>query len=82
VIAPHAALPQETCQVTPVFVVAETVAANSTVPEGATTEFPGESVTLGWATTPISPVALREVSAAAVAVTYTSAGLGTAAGAR
>ncbi len=65
-----------------VFVVAETVAANSTVPEGATTEFAGESSTLGCATTPISPVALRDVSAAAVAVTYTPAGLGTVAGAR
>jgi hypothetical protein len=78
VILPHALVAaQETCQFTPVFVVAETTAANSTVPEGATTEFAGESRTLGCATTLISPVALRDVSAAAVAVTYTPAGLGT-----
>lgn len=86
VIVPHALPPpaaaHATCQVTPVFSVAETVAANSTVPPGATTEFPGESTTLGCAKTPISPVALRAVSAAAVAVTYTPAGLGAAAGAR
>jgi hypothetical protein len=41
-IVPHTPLvAQETCQVTAVFGVPVTVAANSTVPEGATTAFAG-----------------------------------------
>ena len=82
-IVPHDPLvAQETCQVTPVFDVPSTVVANSTVPDGATTAFTGATATTTCAKITISAVALSELSAAEVADTYASEGLGTVLGAR
>jgi hypothetical protein len=80
-IVPHGLAAQLTCHTTPPFSEPMTCAANSTVPDGATRELAGQTLSARWAITVISAVALREVSALDVATTYTPAGLGTAAGA-